>query len=181
MTDDLIPCKVNSSPAIELRQPFHRHDHHAAPSKFNLSALKSNPYLYERALTEVLKLENEDAINSATSFIVKFEVKYRASWGQVVKVTGSSEPLGNWNVERGLELHWTPGDLWTGQAHIRDVAMNTIEFKYAVVADGRARWEQGYNRRAVLNDGAEKVDGKIVRTFRHEWRGRDPQARSEAS
>lgn len=170
ITDHL---RVQSSPSISIRQPFHRREPHTTSSKFDLSALKSNPFLYAKALTEVLRLENEEAINSATNFVVKFEVRYRAIWGQVVKVAGSSGALGNWNAEKGLELRWTPGDLWTGQTIIQGVPMNTIEFKYAVVTEGRIRWEQGYNRRAILNEGAEKVEGRVVRTFRHEWRGRE--------
>jgi len=170
MTDHV---RVKSSPSISLRQPFHRRETHTPSSKFDLTALKSNPYLYAKALTEVLRLENEEVINSATSFLVKFEVRYRASWGQVVKVAGGSGALGNWSAEKGLELRWTAGDLWTGQATIQGVQMNTIEFKYAVVTDGRIRWEQGYNRRAVLNEGAELVEGQVVRTFKHEWRGRE--------
>lgn len=143
------------------------------PSKFDLAELKSNPFIYRKALAEVLRLENEEIINSARSFVVHFEVKYRSSWGQVIKAVGNCDALGNWRADRGLELHYSPGDLWVGQAFISDVPMNTIEFKYAVVAEGRTKWELGYNRRAVLNDGAEKIDGQIVRTFRHEWRGKE--------
>ncbi len=43
---------------------------------------------------------------------VKFCLKYRTSWGQSVKIIGSHPMLGNWDVNKALQLQWTEGDRW---------------------------------------------------------------------
>lgn len=43
---------------------------------------------------------------------IRFWLKYRAEWGQRLKVVGSHDNLGSWGLDGAPELKWSEGDMW---------------------------------------------------------------------
>ncbi|GLC38553.1 hypothetical protein PLESTB_001738900 [Pleodorina starrii] len=84
---------------------------------------------------------------------VTIRIPYRVNFGEVLRVVGSSSLLGDWSADRGLQLTWTEGDVWTAELPI---SAGHYEFKcvvYDVNTNSVTRWEDGGNR--VLNIPSE--------------------------
>lgn len=43
---------------------------------------------------------------------VRFWLKFRAEWGQRIKVVGTDQALGHWQLAHAPELRWSEGDNW---------------------------------------------------------------------
>jgi hypothetical protein len=41
-------------------------------------------------------------------------IHYPTAYGEVLKLVGKGDLLGNWNAAHGLDLEWTEGNVWTG-------------------------------------------------------------------
>lgn len=96
-------------------------------------------------------------VNSTTP--VTFWLKYKAEFGQRIRVVGSSEELGAWSQRRGPELTWGPGDMWSVTL---ELARNQVyEYKYVVLhSDGinAVAWQFGNNAvLAVQDEGVLEV------------------------
>ncbi|EFJ51639.1 hypothetical protein VOLCADRAFT_103274 [Volvox carteri f. nagariensis] len=81
-----------------------------------------------------------------TASTVTIKVPYRVNYGEVLRVVGSGKVLGDWSADRGLQLIWTEGDVWTVQVPI---SAGHYEFKcvvYNQATKSVARWEDGGNR-----------------------------------
>ncbi|KAK9840076.1 hypothetical protein WJX74_002967 [Apatococcus lobatus] len=50
---------------------------------------------------------------------VSFALPYRCNFGQSLSIVGSAHLLGSWNVQRGLQMQWTSGDVWTVEMELQ--------------------------------------------------------------
>ncbi|CAG9462760.1 unnamed protein product, partial [Pedinophyceae sp. YPF-701] len=77
---------------------------------------------------------------------VEFAIPYCTSFGQEVRMVGSAEQLGQWDVTRALSMTWTDGHIWRGEAPL---APGEVEYKYVVVSSGDSPawvlWQPGDN------------------------------------
>jgi hypothetical protein len=64
-----------------------------------------------------------------------------------VKIVGSTEELGNWEVVRGPQLQWQKDGWWRVALFISD-AKFPFQYKYLLYdeIDGSIKWEEGENR-----------------------------------
>ena len=140
------------------------------PSQFDLSLIKSDPQIYEKALSEVISREIQSGRDRATVFTVKFEVACKVEFGQGVRVVGDHWKLGQWNPRKALVLSWTPGDVWVGELVFEDLHNKRLEFKYLLVEKHRKmRWEEGFNHVIQLATGGELRRGKVYHVLRSVW------------
>ncbi|KAG2483610.1 hypothetical protein HYH03_017552 [Edaphochlamys debaryana] len=98
-----------------------------------------------------------DGVEDSANVQVKFCLKYRTSYGQSVKIIGSHPKLGNWDINKALDLHWSEGDRWL--ATIELPAGSVYEYKYVLVDhDGRQAlaWQGGSNSVLALGDTDEQ-------------------------
>eukprot|EP00775_Hariotina_reticulata_P004065 gene4065-4312_t len=80
---------------------------------------------------------------------VQFVVpEYFTNWGQVLKVVGSLEELGNWKVEKAPQMTWHDGHTWTLDVQL---PVGAINFKVVMQEPhGGVRWEQGTDRSVLI-------------------------------
>ncbi|WIA38322.1 hypothetical protein OEZ86_001659 [Tetradesmus obliquus] len=85
----------------------------------------------------------------STRVNVQFVVpEYLTHWGQVLKVVGSMEELGNWKVEKAPAMEWNEGHTWTLNVQL---PVGAVNFKVVMSeAHGGVRWEQGDNRSMLI-------------------------------
>ena len=43
---------------------------------------------------------------------VSFNLPYRCQFGQHLAIVGDDERLGQWNVQQGVAMQWSEGDVW---------------------------------------------------------------------
>ncbi|KAI8466100.1 MAG: pyruvate phosphate dikinase [Monoraphidium minutum] len=76
---------------------------------------------------------------------VRFSLRKEVNYGQQLRVVGSAPGLGSWDATRGLQLKWSDGHVWSGEAELE--AGGPLEFKVVCVGkEGRDVWEDGNNR-----------------------------------
>lgn len=76
-----------------------------------------------------------------------FQIHYKTFRGQRLRVCGSVNETGNWNVDKSFQLHYQPGDLWIGTLELSNVP-ELLEYKYVLQDDaGHQIWEWGNNRK----------------------------------
>jgi len=46
---------------------------------------------------------------------VRFSIPYRCQFGQHVRIVGSAQSLGAWNLENAMPMVWSEGDIWTAE------------------------------------------------------------------
>ena len=96
-----------------------------------------------RAHARASNASDDDAVE------VRFRVAAEVGFGDVVFVVGDDDCIGAWNVDRGVELAWSDGNIWIGTARVR--AGQTLEFKAVTRrASGDVDWEGGDNKRATI-------------------------------
>jgi hypothetical protein len=44
---------------------------------------------------------------------LKLAIPYHCNWGQHLCLVGSAEPLGSWDIDQGVTMQWSDGDLWS--------------------------------------------------------------------
>lgn len=44
---------------------------------------------------------------------MKFNLSYRCDFGQHLRLIGTGEKLGEWDLQRAVPMTWTDGDVWT--------------------------------------------------------------------
>ena len=87
-----------------------------------------------------------------------FNAKVKTSYGQTVKVVGSTAQLGNWNVAAVPALsasqYSDANPLWSGSVTIP--AKTSLEYKFVKVdGSGAATWESGSNRQYTVAEGCQ--------------------------
>jgi len=90
---------------------------------------------------------------------VKFKVKCQTTPGESVVVVGSAASTGDWDPTKSkvaLKTDASSYPLWSGSTDLN--GGSTLEFKFAVVKDGNARWEGIPNRSLLVPTGAVEVE-----------------------
>lgn len=75
--------------------------------------------------------------------ILSFNIEYRTSWGEEVRVTGSIPELGNNQSDKATSLHTVDGTHWTAEVKIQIPESKTILYSYQIYRDGkmiRSEW-----------------------------------------
>lgn len=77
---------------------------------------------------------------------VTFRIEYRAEFGQVLKVVGAGDALGNWNPKDAPTMDWRDGNIW--ETTVGLPSGSPVEFKLVVTTPegSTAVWEGGSNR-----------------------------------
>ncbi|GAB4813201.1 hypothetical protein N2152v2_000247 [Parachlorella kessleri] len=102
---------------------------------------------------------------------VRFWLKYRAEWGQRLKVVGTHESLGGWVLTGAPELKWSEGDNWHATVELPTGCI--VEYKYVLLdhsGQHAIAWQRGNN--SVL---AVRQSDDFVEVFDN-WGG-DPGAK----
>ncbi|PLB48539.1 putative glucan 1,4-alpha-glucosidase [Aspergillus steynii IBT 23096] len=99
---------------------------------------------------------------SPTAVAVTFEVTATTTWGQDVKVVGSTAELGSWSPSAAIALsadrYTSSNPLWFGTVNVP--VGKTIEYKYIRVQNGAVTWESDPNR-SLRVEGGCGVSGKV--------------------
>lgn len=66
-----------------------------------------------------------------------FNIEYRTSWGEEVKVLGSIPELGNNQPDKATPLHTVDGIHWTAEVDIQIPCNGNVEYSYHIYRDGR--------------------------------------------
>lgn len=69
--------------------------------------------------------------------IVTFNIEYRTSWGEEVRVTGSTSELGNWDPDKALPLQTVDGIHWTVEQDFNTTPDGVVSYSYLVWHDGK--------------------------------------------
>ncbi|KAL4858279.1 Phosphoglucan [Chlorella vulgaris] len=104
-------------------------------------------------------LVREDAVAQRKLAAVRFWLKFKAEWGQRLKVVGSHQELGGWALATAPELKWSQGDNWHTTAHLP--AGGVVEYKYVLLdhsGNHPVAWQQGNNSVLALRPGDELVE-----------------------
>ena len=51
---------------------------------------------------------------------MRFSVPFRVSFGETVKLLGSSPELGMWDHKKAVDLQWSQGDRWHGTVELSE-------------------------------------------------------------
>ena len=106
-------------------------------------ALRRWRCVHPRRIPRPVRCEIDTAV--ATPLVkVTFTIPHHVEFGQSVCVLGSSEALGDWQVEKSACLSWNEGDVWSG---IVEMPAAPVEYKYFTKnADGTAaEWQPSPN------------------------------------
>ena len=66
-----------------------------------------------------------------------FNIEYRTSWGEEVRVLGSIPELGNDQPDKATPLHTVDGIHWTAEVDIQIPGNGSVEYSYHIYRDGR--------------------------------------------
>lgn len=66
-----------------------------------------------------------------------FNIEYRTSWGEEVRVLGSIPELGNNQPNKATPLHTVDGIHWTAEVDIQILGNGSVEYSYHIYRDGR--------------------------------------------
>ena len=69
--------------------------------------------------------------------IVSFNIEYRTSWGEEVRVTGSIPELGEDNPEYSIPLRTVDGIHWTAETEIQVPNEKFVNYSYLIWQDGK--------------------------------------------
>lgn len=91
--------------------------------------------------------------------VLSFNIEYRTSWGEDVRVSGSILELGNNLPENAFPLHTADGIHWAGAVEINQPASRAIQYQYQICCAGkvvRKEWN-GLPRVLHLGEDADKT------------------------
>lgn len=109
-------------------------------------AAKAEASLVSRAEATAYEEEHEGVITT-----IEFRIQRQVEFGQNVVLVGSVRELGDWDVAKGVPLHWSVGDIWTCRTTVKRADVNRIEYKYVVkgLSSGSIEWEAGGNHNVL--------------------------------
>ncbi|KAL4521685.1 hypothetical protein Ndes2437B_g07750 [Nannochloris sp. 'desiccata'] len=89
------------------------------------------------------------AAASPSAVPIKFQISYRTEYGQVLKVVGAGELLGEWDPKQAPAMEWEDGDIWSTTLPL---PAGHHEFKLVVAAADASSsiWEGGNNRSVTV-------------------------------
>jgi Starch binding domain len=99
-------------------------------------------------------VDTDKPLDSGIKKEIQFSITYNTQFGERIFVVGSSPDLGDWDISKGLELHWTENNVWTGTANLSD---SPIEYKYVCISEYCNKWEGGVNR-VLSSESLESSD-----------------------
>ena len=111
-----------------------------------------------RAASTPPKAAAADDATTAANISVAFNVHAELGFGRRLFVVGESPAFGSWDASAGAPLEWSDGDNWKGLVVLpADAPSGATEFKFVVSSEGGGdcEWEEGANRRAVVDQSAE--------------------------
>lgn len=77
---------------------------------------------------------------------IRVKIKAPTQFRETVFLTGGAPELGEWNVDRGVPLRWTPGHVWHGQIELH-CSQTEIKFVRKHELQPIADWQGGANIR----------------------------------
>ena len=88
--------------------------------------------------------------------ITQFVYQYNGPKSDEIRVTGSINELGNWDINRAVRLNYSPNDdLYKSKENVILLKWNNLEYKYIVFRSGSLyKWED------LPNNGNRKFDTK---------------------
>jgi hypothetical protein len=114
-------------------------------------------------------LDDEDMIDTVQVVTVRFQIKMEVGFGDVVRICGSHESMGEWDVANALLLNWSEGNVWTSE-EIELPVDGIYIYKYCVAPasnpNAPTSWQGGNNQ--VLSLSPE--DGPIL-YVKDSWSG----------
>eukprot|EP00879_Flechtneria_rotunda_P021051 GHRR01022177.1.p1 GENE.GHRR01022177.1~~GHRR01022177.1.p1 ORF type:complete len:249 (+),score=82.46 GHRR01022177.1:163-909(+) len=139
-----LPVQVVTSGHSALAQPLVRN---IAPATANATVLQGLSALQAQGIVEEI-----------TGPLLYVTAHYRVNFGDTLKVIGSSNELGAWDVATAPGMTWGEGDVWW---LVVPVAEGDHEFKVIVQkANGEVVWEDGDNRK--LSVAADAPAGSML-------------------
>merc|ERR1712216_943305 len=115
------------------------------------------------------ELDDEEMIDTVQVVTVRFQIKMEVGFGEVVRICGSHESMGEWDVANALLLNWSEGNVWTSE-EIELPVDGIYIYKYCVAPasnpNAPSSWQSGNNQ--VLSLSPE--DGPIL-YVKDSWSG----------
>eukprot|EP00919_Chromeraceae_sp_WS-2016_P051403 GHVR01121858.1.p1 GENE.GHVR01121858.1~~GHVR01121858.1.p1 ORF type:complete len:177 (+),score=36.71 GHVR01121858.1:57-587(+) len=78
--------------------------------------------------------------------IVKLSTTYKTNFGENMYIIGSAPCVGGWDPTKAVPMTWSDGHVWKATLKLPS-SLNLLEYKFLVVRDVGARWEEGMNHR----------------------------------
>jgi hypothetical protein len=82
------------------------------------------------------------SVDHSEKRIIEFNIHYSTNFEEKIVLVGSTNALGSWEVNRGINLEWTEGNIWKGKVELQ---VEHSEYKYVCVSSDSCRWEEGEN------------------------------------
>jgi hypothetical protein len=129
----------------------------------NLSSLNFQARIAGRFSRQKTRAVSEAQVKYVTNDYgvvrIKFTVHKPCEFGLRVGVVGNLETLGSWDSSRALQLDWSDGHMWYGEAEVPlgeivvgddsvtpSPGAKSIEYKYVIQSsDGSVHWMEGEN------------------------------------
>lgn len=114
-------------------------------------------------------LDDDNMIDTVQVVTVRFQIKMEVDFGDVMRICGSHESMGEWDVANALLLNWSEGNVWTSE-EIELPVDGIYIYKYCVAPasnpNAPSSWQSGNNQ--VLSLSPE--DGPIL-YVKDSWSG----------
>lgn len=114
-------------------------------------------------------LDDDNMIDTVQVVTVRFQIKMEVGFGDVMRICGSHESMGEWDVANALLLNWSEGNVWTSE-EIELPVDGIYIYKYCVAPasnpNAPSSWQSGNNQ--VLSLSPE--DGPIL-YVKDSWSG----------
>ena len=114
-------------------------------------------------------LDEDNMIDTVQVVTVRFQIKMEVGFGDVMRICGSHESMGEWDVANALLLNWSEGNVWTSE-EIELPVDGIYIYKYCVAPasnpNAPSSWQSGNNQ--VLSLSPE--DGPIL-YVKDSWSG----------
>ena len=114
-------------------------------------------------------MDDDNMIDTVQVVTVRFQIKMEVGFGDVMRICGSHESMGEWDVANALLLNWSEGNVWTSE-EIELPVDGIYIYKYCVAPasnpNAPSSWQSGNNQ--VLSLSPE--DGPIL-YVKDSWSG----------
>ena len=114
-------------------------------------------------------MDDDNMIDTVQVVTVRFQIKMEVGFGDVMRICGSHESMGEWDVANALLLNWSEGNVWTSE-EVELPVDGIYIYKYCVAPasnpNAPSSWQSGNNQ--VLSLSPE--DGPIL-YVKDSWSG----------
>ncbi|KAK9834220.1 hypothetical protein WJX84_008626 [Apatococcus fuscideae] len=94
--------------------------------------------------------ETNESLDSPVN--ISFSTHYQAAFGEKLKLVGSHEATGSWDLDDAPDMQWTDGNVW--KANLEVPSGTELEYKVVHVHHSGVRWESIDNRVLVVTPEA---------------------------